>query len=117
MTPPLRVFLKPSIRAGAAAAVPSSYSAAAAATDCKLRRMNAAIHMVVTKNYRDYDNHFKTLASVLGSEKAAKKAFVYSHGPLTTAFSAILTRDNVDQISKHPDVFDVFESKKIVFNL
>ncbi|KAL6525194.1 hypothetical protein OROMI_030787 [Orobanche minor] len=104
MTPSLRVFLKPSIRAGAAAsasgAVPFSYSAAASAsTDRKLRRMNAAVYIVFTKNHRDYDNHFKTLASVLGSEKAAKKAFVYSHGPLTTAFSALLTPDNVDQIS------------------
>ncbi|KAL6512087.1 hypothetical protein OROGR_021684 [Orobanche gracilis] len=66
--------------------------------------MNAAFYIVFTKNHRDYDNHLKTLAAVLGSEKAANKAFVCSYGPSTTAFSGILTPHNVDRISSesHP---------------
>ncbi|KAK2363943.1 subtilisin protease SBT3.10 [Trifolium repens] len=73
----------------------------------KLQRMKAAVYQVFTNNYRDYDNQFKTLAAVVGSEKAAKKAFLSSHGPLTTSFSAILTPDQFHRISKHPQVFEV----------
>ncbi|GAU28399.1 hypothetical protein TSUD_257270 [Trifolium subterraneum] len=37
----------------------------------KLQSMNAAVYKV-SNDHRDFNNQFKTLATVLGSEKAAK---------------------------------------------
>jgi hypothetical protein len=104
MKVPLHMLRRPLIhKTGGAAALKPGFPPA---FERKLQRMKAAVYQVFTNNYRDYDNQFKTLAAVVGSEKAAKKAFLSSHGPLTTSFSAILTRHQFHRISsKLPSLF------------
>jgi hypothetical protein len=110
---PLHMLRRPLIhKTGGAAALKPGFPPA---FERKLQRMKAAVYQVFTNNYRDYDNQFKTLAAVVGSEKAAKKAFLSSHGPLTTSFSAILTRHQFHRISsKLPSLF-IYMSINLIF--
>ncbi|GAU28400.1 hypothetical protein TSUD_257280 [Trifolium subterraneum] len=114
MTPPLRRLLLPPFPLSAAA----RKSGFPPAFQRKLKHMNAAVYKVFTNDHREYDDQFKTLADALGCEKAAKKAFVSHFGPITTGFSAILTPDQFDRVSKHPDVYDLMQDHgyKVVFS-
>jgi len=54
--------------------------------------------------------HIRTLASILGSEEAAKDALIYSYKTATSGFSAKLTSQQVDQISELPGVLQIVPS-------
>ncbi|KAK1257967.1 hypothetical protein QJS04_geneDACA024113 [Acorus gramineus] len=55
--------------------------------------------------------HIRTLASVLGSEEAAKEALIYHYKTAASGFSAKLTPDQVAEISKKPGVLQVVPSR------
>lgn len=54
--------------------------------------------------------HVKTLAAVLGSEEEARKAILYSYKHTVNGFSAKLTPEQVDSLSKQPGVVKVVPS-------
>ncbi|XP_075650953.1 subtilisin-like protease SBT3.15 [Castanea sativa] len=57
--------------------------------------------------------HIQTLASVLGSEEAAKEALIYSYKTAASGFSAKLTPQQVSLISKLPGVLQVVPSRTL----
>eukprot|EP00262_Sarcandra_glabra_P014630 TRINITY_DN4313_c0_g1_i1.p1 TRINITY_DN4313_c0_g1~~TRINITY_DN4313_c0_g1_i1.p1 ORF type:complete len:122 (-),score=18.70 TRINITY_DN4313_c0_g1_i1:43-408(-) len=57
--------------------------------------------------------HIRTLASVLGSEEAAKDALLYSYKNAASGFSAKLTPEQVSEISKKPGVLQVVPSRTV----
>ncbi|XP_038896852.1 subtilisin-like protease SBT3.6 isoform X2 [Benincasa hispida] len=74
---------------------------------------STAVHIVYTErphNEEPEAYHIRTLASVLGSEEAAKKALVYSFTSSTTGFAANLTPDQVEKILAQPGVLHVVQS-------
>ncbi|KAK9111842.1 hypothetical protein Scep_019361 [Stephania cephalantha] len=62
----------------------------------------AEVHIVYTEKPEGEEPeayHVRTLASVLGSEEAAKEAIIYSYKTAASGFSAKLTPEQVSQIS------------------
>ncbi|CAK7323559.1 unnamed protein product [Dovyalis caffra] len=76
----------------------------------------ASVQIVYTERPQDEEPeayHIRTLASVLGSEDAAKEALIYSYKTAASGFSAKLTQEQVEQISKLPGVLQVVPSKTL----
>ncbi|KAG5524900.1 hypothetical protein RHGRI_031543 [Rhododendron griersonianum] len=74
----------------------------------------ATVHIIYTQKPSDQDPdsfHISTLASVLGSEEAAKEAMLYSYKHAASGFSAKLTPEQVSQMSKLPGVLQVVPSR------
>ncbi|KAJ6318766.1 hypothetical protein OIU76_014176 [Salix suchowensis] len=57
--------------------------------------------------------HIRTLASVLGSEDAAKEALLYSYNTVASGFSAKLTPQQAEQILKLLGVLQVVPNMKV----
>ncbi|KAJ6287729.1 hypothetical protein OIU76_028882 [Salix suchowensis] len=57
--------------------------------------------------------HIRTLASVLGSEDTAKEALLYSYNTVASGFSAKLTAQQAEQISKLLGVIQVVPNMKV----
>uniref|UniRef100_A0A0D6R5C3 Inhibitor I9 domain-containing protein n=1 Tax=Araucaria cunninghamii TaxID=56994 RepID=A0A0D6R5C3_ARACU len=55
--------------------------------------------------------HVQTLANVLGSEEAAKNAILYSYKHTVNGFSAKLTPEQVEALSKQPGVVQIIPSR------
>lgn len=75
---------------------------------------DAAVHIVYCEKPEGEEPeayHVRTLASVLGSEDAAKEAILYSYKTAASGFSAKLTPQQVSQISKEPGVLQVVPSR------
>ena len=76
----------------------------------------AEVHIVYTQK-PDTDEpesfHLHTLASVLGSEEAAKESLVYVYKNAATGFSAKLTPEQVAELSKQPGVLQIVPNMKL----
>ncbi|KAJ6345492.1 hypothetical protein OIU78_008197 [Salix suchowensis] len=76
----------------------------------------ASVQIVYTKRPQDKEPeayHIRTLASVLGSEDAAKEALLYSYNTVASGFSAKLTPQQAEQISKLLGVLQVVPNMKV----
>uniref|UniRef100_A0A6N2LMD5 Inhibitor I9 domain-containing protein n=1 Tax=Salix viminalis TaxID=40686 RepID=A0A6N2LMD5_SALVM len=76
----------------------------------------ASIQIVYTKRPQDKEPeayHIRTLASVLGSEDAAKEALLYNYNTVASGFSAKLTPQQAEQISKLLGVLQVVPNMKV----
>ncbi|XP_060216646.1 subtilisin-like protease SBT3.3 [Lycium barbarum] len=74
------------------------------------------VHIVYTEKPEDQEPeqyHIKTLASVLGSEEAAKEALIYSYKHAASGFSAKLTAEQVSELLKQPGVLQVVPSQTV----
>ncbi|GLJ43047.1 hypothetical protein SUGI_0893590 [Cryptomeria japonica] len=71
------------------------------------------VYMERTSDEDPESTHIQTLASVLGSEEAAKSAILYSYKHTVNGFSAKLTPEQVDALSKMPGVLQVMPSQKL----
>ncbi|CAL9020899.1 hypothetical protein PRUPE_8G057500 [Prunus persica] len=77
----------------------------------------SAVHIVYTERPLENEEpeayHIRTLASILGSEEAAKGALIYSYKTAASGFSAKLTPQQVEEISKLPGVLQVVPSRTL----
>ncbi|KAG9143402.1 hypothetical protein Leryth_017791 [Lithospermum erythrorhizon] len=77
----------------------------------------AKVHIVYTEKPEEgiepESFHINTLASVYGSEEAAKGALIYSYKHAASGFSAKLTPEQVEQLSKQPGVLQVVPSQTV----
>ncbi|XP_022152508.1 subtilisin-like protease SBT3.3 isoform X2 [Momordica charantia] len=93
-------FFAISISAAMAEADETSATASTVSSSASSR---PAVHIVYTETPTDEEPehfHIRTLASVLGSEEAAKDALIYSYKSAARGFSAKLTPDQVSRISR-----------------
>ncbi|KAI3689043.1 hypothetical protein L2E82_46991 [Cichorium intybus] len=92
-----------------------SISSSMAETDSSVSApLEAAVHIVYTERPQHEEleiYHLRTLSSVLGSEEAAKGALLYTYKHAACGFSAKLTPEQVEEISKQPGVLQVTESR------
>ncbi|CAI0391887.1 unnamed protein product [Linum tenue] len=111
LSPLLLFFVVSAAIATMTDSVPSAAAAAAA------QPASAAVHIVYTErpegNEEPEAYHIRTLASVLGSEQAAKDAMLYSYKTAASGFSAKLTPEQVEQISRQPGVLQVVPSRTV----
>nr|XP_043638777.1 uncharacterized protein LOC122609891 [Erigeron canadensis] len=71
--------------------------------------VEAAFYLVYTKRPKDEKveiYHLHILSSVLGSEEASKADFFHSYY-MDCSFSALLTTDQVEELSKRPEVLQI----------
>ncbi|KAM6598512.1 hypothetical protein CsatA_018121 [Cannabis sativa] len=78
---------------------------------------SSSIHIVYTEKPQNNEEpkayHIGILASVLGSEAAAKEALAYSYTNSASGFSAKLTPQQVALLSKDPRVLQVLPNRKM----
>ncbi|KAK4752013.1 hypothetical protein SAY87_020811 [Trapa incisa] len=76
----------------------------------------ATVHIIFTEKPPVDDvesHHIHTLTAVLGSEEAAKQSLIYVYKNAATGFSAKLTPQQVEELSKQPGVLQIMPSQKM----
>ncbi|KAK3426080.1 subtilisin-like protease SBT3.11 [Eucalyptus grandis] len=76
----------------------------------------AEVHIVYTEKPEGDEPeafHLRTLATVLGSEEAAKESLLYVYKNAATGFSAKLTPEQVAELSNQPGVLQVVPNMKL----
>ncbi|PKA51714.1 Xylem serine proteinase 1 [Apostasia shenzhenica] len=76
---------------------------------------DAAVHIVYVERPEGEPEafHIRTLASVVGSEDAAKEALIYHYTHAASGFSAKLTPRQVSELSQKPGVLQVVPSRTV----
>ncbi|KAK4794770.1 hypothetical protein SAY86_012764 [Trapa natans] len=58
-------------------------------------------------------HHIRTLAAILGSEEAARRSLIYVYKNAASGFSAMLTPQQVEELSKQPGVYQSVPQRKV----
>ncbi|XP_023731857.1 subtilisin-like protease SBT3.17 [Lactuca sativa] len=113
---PLQFLLSSSIITLSLISIITISSSMAEADSSVPKSVSAAVHIVYTERPQQEDleiYHLRTLSSVLGSEEAAKGALLYTYKHAACGFSAKLTPEQVEDLSKQPGVLQVVESRTV----